>query len=191
LLTYSTLQVDTLRFERDAGVQADTLLARSVASMPDSGVSVTTASSSAAAAVGGRAVADPSRGTSPLTEGGESRLSSGLGAAAVGADWEDEDDEEGEHDVAGKDHRADDRRRTFRDLFRQLAELGRRMDELQTGLQQSDDASAEEADLVSEPNEEDIIFLPLITRLRPAPHFCPCGNVFPRSPPMERARANR
>lgn len=35
----SSIQVDTLKFERDAGVQADTLLTQSVLSMPDSGVS--------------------------------------------------------------------------------------------------------------------------------------------------------
>ena len=179
--------MDTLKFERDSGVQADTLLlTQSAMSAPDSGVSMmssmaggasafasASASATAATSSTGGGSSDPLRGSSatpmsdePAAPSTSSRLSDfGISPRITEEEEEEEEEEDASDQVGTPDGDDDETRRRRRrrrrkkrekekrtspaastreksvsDLRAQLAELERRMDHFQAGL----DAAATE-----------------------------------------------
>ena len=104
------VQVDTLKFERDTGVQADTLT-HSAASMPDSGVSMT--SSSAAVQGLSPASTDVLRGFTPSSERAASAASAASSTNLMARkvdDYDMEGDVE-EEDLDDEDEEVDEGRR--------------------------------------------------------------------------------
>ena len=97
------VQVDTLKFERDTGVQADTLT-QSAASMPDSGVSMTSSSAAVHGLSPASTSTDALRGFTPSSDRAASAASS-TNLMRKGDDYDVEGDAEEDIDEDDVEHR--------------------------------------------------------------------------------------